>query len=78
MSIQPGLIISDPALGRWFARQKKSLQESEWSEQDLPYLPLRGFAQRLLLAFEALQFPLRFFELQDLFFEPGDVGIRAG
>lgn len=43
----------------------------------MPKSPLGRFTERVLLAFEALQFPLRLFELQDLFLKPGDVCISA-
>lgn len=43
----------------------------------MPKSPLGGFTERVLLAFEAFQFPLRLFQLKDFFFEPGDVRISA-
>lgn len=43
----------------------------------MPNSALRGFTERVLLAFETLQFPLRLFKLQNFLFEPGDVRISA-
>ncbi|MEY2531070.1 MAG: hypothetical protein QOI96_1155, partial [Verrucomicrobiota bacterium] len=78
MSIQPDLVFGRATFRRRLARQNQSLEQSERSEQYASELTLGRFAQGLLLSFQPLQIALRFPKFQDFFFEPSDMGIRAG